>query len=401
MIRPAMTPWLLCAAVAAFLTVSSCSREGTAGRTTAPESAPAAETHAEEADALHLSDDMMRDLRLTTAAVSERTGLQEITALGAVAVDEDRYAEVAPSLAGQIVTLTVAVNAAVERGAPMARLRSVELGRARAALAAALARHELAAQTHDRRQTLAAERIVPQREVQEAAAALAGAAAEVSAARAELQALGITDQAVAADAADASVFTVRAPMAGRVLERRGALGAWAEPSAALFTLADLSRVWVVAQVFERDAVSVRAGTTAHVTLAALPGQEFDGRVALVGRQVDPGSRTVPVRVELANPAGVLRPGMSANVRVEIAGQETRILSVPAAALQRVGDRWLVFVPNGAAEFEMRSVGRGRDLGQDVEVVSGVKAGEMVVVDGAFLLKAEAEKKAGGVDEHGH
>jgi cobalt-zinc-cadmium efflux system membrane fusion protein len=83
------------------------------------------------------------------------------------------------------------------------------------------------------------------------------------------------------------------------------------------------------------------------------------------------------------------------------GQETRILSVPAAALQRVGDRWLVFVPHGGAEFEMRPVGRGRDLGQDVEVVSGVRAGEMVVVDGAFLLKAEAEKKAGGVDEHGH
>ena len=400
MTRRTMTPWV-CASMAAMLAVCGCSREGAAGRSTETAPAPPAETHVEEANALHLPDDVMRDLRLTTAAVTERTGLQEITALGAVSVDQDRYAEVAPPMAGSIVALPAAVNTAVERGTPLASVRSVELGRARAALATAEARRELAAQTHERRQTLAAERIVPQREVQEAAAALRGADAEVRAARAELEALGIAGETVAADGADASVFTVRAPIAGRVLERRAVLGGWTEPSTALFTIADLSRIWVVAQVFERDAVSVRTGTTAHVTLAALPGQEFDGRVALVGRQVDPGSRTMPVRVELSNPAGVLRPGMSANVRLEIAGQETRILSVPAAALQRVGDRWLVFVPHGAAEFEMRPVGRGRDLGQDVEVVSGVKAGEMVVVDGAFLLKAEAEKKAGGVDEHGH
>lgn len=401
MIRQPVSMVFGCAAVVSWLVLSGCTREGAPGRTMEPGAAPAAETHAEEANALHLSEDVMRDLRLTTAAVTERTGLQEITALGAVSVDQDRYAEVAPPMAGSIVALAASVNTAVERGTPLASVRSVELGRARAALATADARRELAAQTHARRQALAAERIVPEREVQEAAAALRGADAEVRAARAELEALGISSEAAGGEAEDASVFIVRAPIAGRVLERRAVLGAWAEPSAAIFTIADLSRIWVVAQVFERDAVSVRAGTTAHVTLAALPGQEFDGQVTLVGRQVDPGSRTMPVRVELSNPAGVLRPGMSANVRVEVAGQETRILSVPAAALQRVGDRWLVFVPHGAAEFEMRAVGRGRDLGQDVEVVSGVKAGEKVVVDGAFLLKAEAEKKAGGVDEHGH
>ena len=108
-------------------------------------------------------------------------------------------------------------------------------------------------------------------------------------------------------------------------------------------------------------------------MAALPGQEFDGRVALVGRQVDPGSRTVPVRIELANPAGTLRPGMSASSRLEVMGQSRTILAVPAAALQRVGERWLAFIPRRQYEYEMRPVGRGRDLGNDVEVVSGLKA----------------------------
>jgi cobalt-zinc-cadmium efflux system membrane fusion protein len=186
-----------------------------------------------------------------------------------------------------------------------------------------------------------------------------------------------------------------------VIDRHVTLGQFAGTDRHLFTIADLSRVWLIAQVFERDAVNLRVGSTAHITMAALPGQEFDGQIAQIGRQVDPGSRTVPVRVELANRDGVLRPGMSANVRLEISGRTRTILAVPAAALQRVGTEWLAFVPRDGQEFEMRPVGRGRDLGMDVEVLSGLKAGETVVVEGAFLLKAEAEKRRGGGDEHGH
>ena len=122
---------------------------------------------------------------------------------------------------------------------------------------------------------------------------------------------------------------------------------------------------------------------------------------MIGRQVDPGSRTVPVRIALPNSTGVLRPGMSASSRLELTGRSRSILAVPAAALQRVGERWLAFIPKAQYEYEMRAVGRGRDLGNDIEVVSGLTAGETVVVEGAFLLKAEAEKRAGGGDEHGH
>jgi cobalt-zinc-cadmium efflux system membrane fusion protein len=377
---------------------------GCAGGGTRPEErraeAAAAETaqHAEEANALHLSEDMIRDLRTSTAPVALRTGLQEVAVLGEIAADQERYAEVAPPTGGQIVRLLVTANAAVSAGTPLAQLRSADLGRARADLITAEARRDLARQAAERKRSLAQDRIVPQREVQEAEAALRGADAEVRAAIAGLQALGIVDEG-ATD--DTSLFYVRSPIAGRVLERQAILGSYADTSRPLFTIADLSRVWVVAQPFERDAVNVRPGTTAHVRVAALPGQEFDGRVALVGRQVDAGSRTVPVRIDLPNPGGVLRPGMSVTARLEVGGRATEILAVPAAALQRVGDRWLVFVPRGRAEFEMRPVGRGRDLGTDVEVVSGLEAGETVVVEGAFLLKAEAEKKAGGLDEHGH
>lgn len=372
---------------------------GSTPETTNPAPAEVVETHAEEENAIHLNEDMVRDLRISTATVAERPGAGEVTALGEVVADQSRYAEVAPPTAGQVVRVMVETNGTVTRGTPLAQLRSTELGRARAELLSAEARRELARQALERRRTLAAERIVAVREVQEAEAAHRAAEADVGAATAALQALGVSP--ADGQPGDSSLFVLRSPIAGRVLDRHAVLGQYARPDAELFTIADLSRVWVMAQAFERDAVNVTPGSIAHVTVAALPGQEFDGRVVLVGRQVDPGSRTVPVRIALGNPTGVLRPGMSASTRLEVMGQSRTILAVPAAALQRVGARWLAFIPTGEYEYEMRPVGRGRDLGNDVEVVSGLTAGETVVVEGAFLLKAEAEKRAGGGDEHGH
>jgi cobalt-zinc-cadmium efflux system membrane fusion protein len=385
------------AMLTALTLLSGCSREPVSEETP-PTIAQVEETHAEEENAIHLTEDAVRDLRISTAPVVERPGAAEVTVLGEVTADQNRYAEVATPTSGQIVRVLVETNAEVSVGTPLAQLRSADLGRARADLLSAEARRDLAAQALARKRTLADERIVAQREVQEAEAAARAADADVRAATGALQALGISDSGVAGDS---SLFFVRSPISGQVLDRHAVLGQYAETNMSLFTIADLNRVWVVAQAFERDAVNVQPGSVAHITLAALPGQEFDGRVALIGRQVDPESRTLPIRIDVANPTGLLRPGMSANSRLEVTGQSQTILAVPAAALQRVGDRWLAFVPLAVGEYEMRPVGRGRDLGNDVEVVSGLKAGETVVVDGAFLLKAEAEKRAGGADEHAH
>jgi cobalt-zinc-cadmium efflux system membrane fusion protein len=360
--------------------------------------APAAETHQEEQNAIHLNEDAVRDLRISTATVVERTGAAELTLLGEVVADQARYAEIAPPTSGQIVRVLVEPNAPVRVGTPLAQLRSTELGRARAEVLSADARRELAQQTLERKRNLANERIVALREVQAAEAEFRAAEAQSRAAGAMLQALGVSGDG---GGEDSSLFYLRSPIAGRVIDRHAVLGQYAEPQSRLFTVADLSRMWIVAQAFEREAINVAPGSTAHVTLAALPGREFDGRVTLIGGQVDADSRTLSIRIELANTERILRPGMSASARVEVAGESRTILAVPDAALQRVGTRWLAFVPRAHSEYEMRPVGRGRDLGNDVEVVSGLRAGETVVVDGAFLLKAEAEKRAGGGDEHGH
>ena len=130
-----------------------------------------------------------------------------------------------------------------------------------------------------------------------------------------------------------------------------------------------------------------------MTFSALPGQTFTGNVTLVARQVSTDSRTVDVRIELRNRQELLRPGMSASAALPIGAGSEPILAVPVAAVQRVGDSWCVFVPKATpACSRSRKIGRGRDLGAEVEVLSGLAAGETIVVDGAFLLKSQAEKR---------
>jgi cobalt-zinc-cadmium efflux system membrane fusion protein len=138
-----------------------------------------------------------------------------------------------------------------------------------------------------------------------------------------------------------------------------------------------------------------------VTFPALPGRTFSGPVSLIGSQVDTNSRTIPIRIELENKDGVLRPGMSATANVPLGDKATTIMAVPTASLQRLQDNWCVFLPRGNDRFEIRPVGRGRDLSGEVEIVSGIQPGETVVVEGAFLLKAEVEKSRGEGERHEH
>ena len=118
-----------------------------------------------------------------------------------------------------------------------------------------------------------------------------------------------------------------------------------------------------------------------------------------GRHVERESRTVPVRIDVRNRANLLRPGMSATATLPVGDTGAAILTVPVASVQRVRNEWCVFLPKDTHHFEIRRIGRGRDLGTEVEILSGLKAAETIVVDGAFLLKAQAEK--GEADHGGH
>lgn len=346
---------------------------------------------------IHIDPEMLRDLRITTAPVEERPGGEGVTALGEIGVNEDRYAEVSAPVAAQVTAVRAAAGDVVAAGQPLVELHSAELGKAAASVASGEVRVNALSKAVERKRALAADGIVAPRDVQDAEAQLAEAEAEVASARAQLSAVG-----VAASPSAAARFVLKAPVAGTVIDRAAVVGHVAEPGQPLFRVGDLSRVWLTVQGFERDAVRVRKGAEAVVTLAALPGRTLSARVAMIGARVDPVSRTIPIRLELDNPEGVLRPGMSASAFIPLGEKGSTITTVPVAALQRLEDGWNVFLPSPEpGAFEQREVGRGRTLGGEVEVLSGLRPGEKVVVEGAFLLKAEVEKSRGEGDHHEH
>jgi len=347
-------------------------------------------------DVLRIAPEMLRDVRVTTAPAERRPSGEGVTALGELRVNEDAYVEIGSPVSARVISVLVPVGALVRAQQALVEVRSVELGKARAEYLRARAEVDLTTHALERKESLAAEHIVPLRELQEAAAAAAAAAAELRAAEASLHALGMSG-----DDGGSSEVTLRSPIAGTVIERTAVRGQMADPATPLMRIADLSRLWLVAHVFERDVVRLSPGADARVTFPALPGRTFAARIALVGKQVEVSSRTVPVRIEIANEEGVLRPGMSAAAWMALGEAEVPIVAVPVAALQRWRDQWCVFVPATEGTFEIRAVGRGRDLGGEVEVLNGLQAGELVVADGAFLLKAEADRARGEGEPHEH
>ncbi len=343
---------------------------------------------------VRIASEMIRDLRVTTAKAESRVAGERVSVLAELRVNQDAYAEVASPTPARVVRVLAKAGDEVKQNQPLVELTSADMTKARAEVQAADARLAAARKNLERKQGLLAERLIPEREVIEAQAAVTEAEA------ARTVAAGAVQQF--AGAAGGTGLLLRAPVAGTVIDRNVAIGQLADASKTLFRIGDLSKLWLVAHVFERDAVRVQIGSAGTASFAALPGVTVEGKIVWIGREVETASRTVPVRLEVPNTDGLLRPGMSATVSLPIGEASGRVVAVPIAAVQRVGDRWSVFVPKGVGVFEAKPVGRGRDLGGEVEILSGLEPGTEVVVDGAFLLKAEFDKARGeGGHDHDH
>jgi cobalt-zinc-cadmium efflux system membrane fusion protein len=378
---------------------------GSGSENAAPPAAPVASgatpegRAAADANTVHIEEGMLRDLRITLDEVESRTGGEQSTLLGELAVDQRAYAEVGAPVQARVTRLLANAGETVRRGQVLAELTSPELGQARAEYLSAEARVTLAEAALERKRGLAAERIVPLREVQEAEHQAAEARAALRTARAAIGAFGVDPPSSDTVDATTSTFVLRSPVAGSVIERRAVVGQMLDPSTPAFRIGNLSMLWLTVHAFERDAVRIETGAPARLVFPALPGRDFEGTVTMVGQHVETESRTVPVRIDVQNRSGVLRPGMSATAVLPIGESGAPILTVPVASVQRVRNNWCVFLPKGDGTFEIRRIGRGRDLAGEVEVLSGLRAGEQIVVDGAFLLKAQAEKGEGGHDDH--
>jgi cobalt-zinc-cadmium efflux system membrane fusion protein len=388
-------------ACALCVTLVGCGR-GASDESAKPAAEPSSATepgHADEPNTVEVDEGMLRDLRITMRPVESRTGGDLVVLLGELAVDQRAYAEVGAPIAARVTRLLVSEGETVRAGQTLAELTSPELGRERAGYLSAKARLDLAEAAFERKRGLAGEKIVPLREVQEAESAVGEARAALRASRAAIAAFDLEPPTDDREDATSSAFVLRSPVRGAVIERSAVVGQMLDPASPAFRIGNLATLWLTVHAFERDAVRIQPNVTARVSFSALPGQDFQGTVTMVGQHVERESRTVPVRIDVENRGTLLRPGMSATATLPVGERGAAILTVPVASVQRVRNEWCVFLPRDAGRFEIRRIGRGRDLAGEVEVLSGLRAGETVVVDGAFLLKAQAEKGEGDRHEH--
>jgi RND family efflux transporter MFP subunit len=185
-------------------------------------------------------------------------------------------------------------------------------------------------------------------------------------------------------------LTLYSPISGFVMERNAFPSQRVTPDTVLYTVADLSTVWVMADVFEYEAANIHLNQPATLTLTYLPGRTFHGRVSNILPQVDPATRTLKVRVEVANAGYALKPDMYGEIEFQTGG--ARRLVVPQSAVLNSGDHQTVFVDRGNGYFEPRAVTIGEQLDGRIEILSGLKAGERIVTSGNFLMDSESRLK---------
>lgn len=350
-----------------------------------------------EGGTVHLSPDALKRVEIEVAPAELRNIAAQIRTTARVAYDETRIAHVGPRIPGRVQEVSKRLGETVEKGDALATLDSVDLGETIAEHRAAGVEEELARKTLERERTLLAEKLSSEQQVIEAEAAHEKALAAKRAAAERLRLYG-------GRGARGSYFKLRAPIDGKIVQMHLALGELVTPEDKVYTIADLSALWIWVDIFERDLGKVHVGDDATVHTEAYGSEKFVGKVAYIMDEVDPDSRTVRARIDIDNPHGKLKPGMFADVTVtdphSEAASEREVIAIPPGAIQRDGDSSIVFVKVGDGEFQRRTVEVGTQTLEYAEIVSGVKSGEEVVTKGGFLLKSESEKGTmGGGHSH--
>ena len=316
------------------------------------------------AGAIVVDDRRRQMIGLTTAPAARRPLVVEVRALGRVAVDETALTDVSLRSRGWVGEIRADFTGmTVRKGEILATVYSPEL-------AVAEAEYLESVRTAERNPRLAAS------------------------ARRRLALWGLDAAAIDALARGGQArqyVPIPSPVTGTVVEKRVVAGSGFEAGAALYRIADLSRVWIEAEVYESDLPLVAVGQEARVTLPYLPGTVFAGALTFVYPTVDTPARTGRIRLEVANPDGALKPAMYADVRLAVPLGEA--LTVPDEAVIRSGTRSIVFVDRGEGRLEPREVEIGRRGEAGREIREGLEAGELVVTSGTFLISSESKLKS--------
>jgi len=316
--------------------------------------------------------------RLSVETVAPQNVRHELNVPATAEADPSKVTKVSPPLQGRVVKLYVRLGEAVKEGAPLLSFDSADLAGAQSDYLKAKSAETQTQRTFRRQQDLKEHGIGAQKDLEQAEADYLSAKSELARATTRLQLLGIDPGDVGRP------LTVKAPIAGRIIDLTTAPGQYQnDPAAVLMVVADLSTIWVTANVPEKDIQRVSVGEEAIVEFAAYPGQRFEGRVHMIGDVLVPETRTVKVRIQLANPEHRLKPGMFA--RVVLRGQESPELVVPPTALVVHGDKSFLFVEKSPWVFERRPVEVGEPVAMGIPVTRGLAAAERIVTKNAILF----------------
>jgi len=355
--------------------------------------------HGEEI--VRLSDAELKEFGIHLKTAQAGTLNQYIELPGEIVLNADRIAHVVPRVAGIIREVRATVGDRIKEGQLLAVLESRELADAKAAYLAAIEREKLAQANFAREERLWEKKVTSEQEYLDARQARAEARITRNSMEQQLHALGFTDAVLKElpEHPDATYtrFEIRAPLDGTIIEKHMTLGENVGADADVFTIVDLSTVWVNLNIYQKDLVSIHKGQTVGIEIGhGIPSVE--GKIAWVGPQVDEATRTAKARIELVNSDGSLRPGLFVTAKVAV-GSSLAGLVVPKSALQSFEGKTVVFVRTDEG-FEPKPVELGRQNGTTVEILSGLVAGQTYAAEGSFTLKAQLSKGAFG-DGHNH
>lgn len=339
------------------------------------------------APTLQMTDAQMTNEGVKVAALAEAQVNESIALTATIQANQDRLAHVAPRIAGRVARANANLGDRVNPGQVLAVLDSLEMGEAHSAYLKARTQANLARATFERAQSLNDQEIISQKDFLAAKAEHETALSELRAAEDKLRLLGVRPESSKAGAV--STFPLTSPFAGTVIEKDAVLGELYEPSKSMYSVADLSTVWILANVYEKDLARLRVGAPATVAVEAYPDTSFKGTLTYIGGVLDKQTRTLQARIEVRNPEGLLKPEMFATASVETSRQST-LLAVPGDAVVLIQGQPTVFVREGNA-FHPRTVQLGDRRADQVEIREGIKSGEQIVVAGTFALKARLLK----------
>jgi membrane fusion protein, heavy metal efflux system len=343
--------------------------------------------------AVPLSEESIKRAGIVVAPVTTGTSSGELRLPGIVEPNAYRQVDVTPVAAGRVTSVPVALGASVRRGQALAQIYSPELAEAQTKYVSARAMLEAHDRELQRTEKLVSIGAASRQELERIHAEHAAQSAEVQSARAQLELLGVTDAPLDNPSSKlTATINVPAPIAGIITARLANPGLNVDTSTKLFTVVDLSSVWVVADIFEKDFSYVRVGSDATVTTSAYPQMALRGRVSYIDPQVNVETRTAKVRVEVGNPRAELRLGMFADVVVR-SGEGDRVPAIPRSSVQNIGDRTVVYVADDSkpGTFIEREVHLGSASGGSIAVESGLKIGDAIVSEGSFFVRAERDR----------